>query len=57
MKYICVGFIALILAACSTTQKEHKETAACMNYQHMMTAPMPSDAMERLKQKCIESRN
>ncbi|AXY60206.1 hypothetical protein [Acinetobacter sp. WCHAc010052] len=56
MKYIICS--ALVLTGCMSNQPQpFRETPECMNYRGMMTAPMPPDAMERLKQKCVESRN
>lgn len=57
MKWLLLSMTAL-LAACNaqpTKQAVYKETAACSNYRGMMTAPMPPDAMARLKQECINS--
>lgn len=48
-------FIVLILVACTTIQKEYKETSECMNYRNMMTAPMDPRAIEDLRIKCEKS--
>ncbi|HDS7716153.1 TPA: hypothetical protein QH565_003516 [Klebsiella aerogenes] len=50
---------ALSLAGCATHQNsEHgmKETKECMQYRSMMTAPLPPEAMDNLKEKCEQSR-
>lgn len=49
-------FIALLYGCASASPKMHTETQACMNYHSMMTAPMPPDAMQRLKQACEASK-
>ncbi|MDM1765742.1 MULTISPECIES: hypothetical protein [Acinetobacter] len=55
MKYLVVSI--MLLSGCVSYQKQEiKETFECMNYRMMMTAPMPFDAVEKLKQKCIESK-
>lgn len=58
MRIILASLTAVFLAGC--TCNSHKppkhETAACMNYRSMMTAPMPPDAMQRLQEKCAASR-
>ena len=50
--------LVFILSACANgSYKPPKdETAACMNYRSMMTAPMPPDAMKQLQKKCAVSR-
>ena len=48
--------ISLLYGCASTSPKMHTETQACMNYRSMMTAPMPPDAMQRLKQACEASK-
>ncbi|NIF31937.1 hypothetical protein F3J29_07280 [Enterobacter sp. Cy-643] len=49
----------VLLTACASrpASKPPQDTPECMNYRHMMTAPMPPDAMQRLKQKCDDSRH
>ena len=55
MKYIL--FSALFLSGCMSNQpQQFKETPECINYRGMMTAPMPPDAIDRLKQACDISR-
>ncbi len=55
MKYL--SLCLLVLTGCTSNQPQPaKETPECMNYHGMMTAPMAPDAMERLKQKCEDSR-
>ena len=49
-------FIAFLYGCASTSPKIHTETQACINYRSMMTAPMPPDAMQRLKQACEVSK-
>lgn len=48
----------VLLTACATrpAPKPPQDTPECMNYRHMMTAPMLPDAVQRLKQKCEDSR-
>jgi len=48
------------LTACLSPQARQpmqQETKECMNYRTMMTAPMPPDAMQRLKVQCEQSRD
>lgn len=53
MKILSVITLGLLLTACATQQPKYKQpTQACMEYQAMMTAPMPPDAVERLRVKC-----
>lgn len=55
MKYLAL--CVLVFTGCASNQSQPvRETPECMNYHGMMTAPMPPDAMERLKQKCENSR-
>ena len=58
MRIILASLTAVILAGCTCNshKPQHHETAACMNYRSMMTAPMPPDAMQRLQEKCAASR-
>lgn len=46
---------ALLVAGCSKNDNPPHETTECMNYRAMMTAPMPPDAMNALKEKCEQS--
>lgn len=56
MKYLALCIV--VLTGCASNQpKQVRETQECMNYRGMVIAPMAPDAMERLKEKCIESRN
>lgn len=54
---LTVTIIAIILAGCSSSEqpKQTEITPACSKYQLMMTAPMPEEAMRRLKQECENS--
>ncbi|WP_215750433.1 MULTISPECIES: hypothetical protein [unclassified Gluconobacter] len=56
MRLILASLAVVILAGCTRKPQLH-ETAACINYRSMMTAPMPSDAMQRLQEKCAASRD
>ncbi|MFA2969950.1 hypothetical protein KWE21_04925 [Acinetobacter pittii] len=57
MKLLGILSIPFIISACVTNQNVQKEeTPECMNYHAMMTAPMPAEAMEKLKKACYESR-
>lgn len=57
MKLLGILSIPFIISACVTNQNVQKEeTPECMNYHAMMTAPMPTEAMENLKKACYESR-
>lgn len=57
MRFILASLTAVFLSGCaSNTPPQPHETAACMNYRSMMTAPMPPDAMRRLQEKCAASR-
>lgn len=56
---ISAALACLAIASCtsgSKPQPAHDETAECMRYRSMMTAPMPPDAMERLRLACHASR-
>jgi curli biogenesis system outer membrane secretion channel CsgG len=52
---LAVVFLGACASQTDATQQA-SETPACMNYRSMMTAPMPPDAMARLKQACDDSR-
>lgn len=57
MRWLLLG-MPVVLAACNvqpTTQMDFKETPACSHYRGMMTAPMPPDETQRLRQACINS--
>lgn len=57
---ISAALACLAIASCTSgtkPQPAHNETAECMKYRSMMTAPMPPDAMERLRMACEASRN
>ena len=58
MRLILASLTAVFLTgcACHSHKLPKHETAACMNYRAMMTAPMPPDAMQRLQEKCAASR-
>lgn len=58
MRLILASLTAAFLAGCSCHSHAllKHETAACMNYRAMMTAPMPPDVMQRLQEKCAASR-
>ncbi|GFE98160.1 hypothetical protein DmGdi_32330 [Gluconobacter sp. Gdi] len=58
MRFILISLTAVFLAgcACNSHEPQPHETAACMNYRTMMTAPMPPDAMQWLQEKCEASR-
>lgn len=52
--------LPLIVASLTSCQTHHRSqptqtTASCYQYQLMMTAPMPEQAMNRLKQQCENS--
>ncbi|MFT8723761.1 MAG: hypothetical protein ABF759_14505 [Acetobacter malorum] len=58
MRFIIPSLAALFLAGCSGSQHSQpsrETTAACMEYQSMMTAPMPPEAMRRLQKACAAS--
>lgn len=49
--------LGVALAGCAPHPlRTHEDTQACMTYRAMMTAPMPPDAMHRLRQQCDASR-
>lgn len=57
---ISAALACLAIASCTSgvkPQPVHDDTAECMKYRSMMTAPMPPDAMERLRMTCEASRN
>ncbi|KAB5626290.1 hypothetical protein F7234_03915 [Pseudomonas putida] len=57
MKSLIVIAAFAVMAGCSSTkpERQHQETRECMTYRSMMTAPMATDAMERLKVDCERS--
>lgn len=58
MRLILASLAAVILAGCirHPHNSQPHEAAACMNYQIMMTAPIPLNAIQRLRKKCAASR-
>ncbi|MBM3099148.1 hypothetical protein JRX38_14245 [Gluconobacter cerinus] len=58
MRLILAMLTAVFLTGCgcNSHKPQSHETAACMNYRSMMTAPMPPDAMQRLQERCAASR-
>lgn len=58
MRLIFASLTAVFLAGgtCHSHEPPKHETAACMDYRAMMTAPIPPDAMQRLQEKCAASR-
>lgn len=56
MKILIIMIGSLLITACNTqSTQQYVSTPECMNYRGMMTAPMPPDAMERLRLKCEAS--
>lgn len=51
--WIIIIILTAALSGCAH-QPHHRpsDTAACMNYRSMMTAPMPPEAMQRLQKQC-----
>lgn len=55
MRLILFFAATVSIAGCSDKTPDGKVTTECMTYQHMMTAPMSPDAMQRLQDNCIAS--
>lgn len=57
LRTLRVAMIVVMLAGCFSSErsKQVETTPACSKYQLMMTAPMPEQAMQRLKQECENS--
>lgn len=61
MKYNVLLLISAVAIATACTQQKPAsqpgETAQCLNWRTMMTAPMPPDARTRLRTACEASRS
>lgn len=56
MKFLMLMMGLFLITACNTQPtQQYAPTPECMNYRGMMTAPMPPDAIERLRLKCEAS--
>ena len=57
LRALTVAIVVVMLAGCFSRErpKQVETTPACSKYQLMMTAPMPEEAMQRLKQECESS--
>ena len=56
---VLLSFFAIYLSACQTQPQvetnRDQSTSACVEYRAMMTAPLPPQEMNKLKQKCLDS--
>ncbi|MCS3430086.1 hypothetical protein [Klebsiella sp. BIGb0407] len=57
MLRILMAAIIAMLTGCHSSErpKQTELTPSCYKYQLMMTAPMPEEAMQRLKLECENS--
>lgn len=55
IKFTILLLVSASLTACAHEKSHEGTTPECVAYQHMMTAPMSPDAMNRLHDRCIAS--
>jgi len=58
LRTLTTTMFIFVLAGCHSgnRQKQTEITPSCQRYQLMMTAPMPEEAMQRLKIECDRSK-
>ena len=56
MKIVAYLLLMLLTACVNAPIQQKHPSKACLEYQQMMTAPMPREAMQKLQKKCLESK-
>lgn len=56
MKIVAYLLLMLLTACVNAPIQQKQPSKACLEYQQMMTAPMPREAMQKLQKKCFESK-